>query len=99
MNIAAALCTIDLCAIEPRERHATVLDAFRSLAVADAIQVAADHELNPLYLLQLKAPGSFAWRDLQSRSERWRVSALATAVWIVSVASTRQPLGFFAALL
>lgn len=66
--------TIDVRGIPPEARHATLLAAFRALAVDEALVIVNDHDPRPLYhQFQAAAPDSFSWDYAQSGPAVWRV--------------------------
>lgn len=71
---AAAITTVDVRRIDPRDRHTTVLDTFRALAVGTSLDVLSDHDPRPLrYQLDSVAPGAFSWTYLQFGPDSWQV--------------------------
>lgn len=78
MNLAptptAATTTVDVRLIDPRDRHSTVFDTFRALAVGASLDVLSDHDPRPLrYQLDRIAPGAFSWTYLQFGPDDWQV--------------------------
>jgi uncharacterized protein (DUF2249 family) len=77
-NVNMALTTygtkIDLRPLALRERHPLIFNTFRSLDAGESVELINDHDPAPL-LGQFRAewPGGFAWDDLQSGPEVWRV--------------------------
>lgn len=75
MPTAAAGASIDVRDVVPSERHATVFEAFRVLALGDALDVVDDCDLKPLYhRFQAEAPGDFSWACQEGGPQVWRVS-------------------------
>lgn len=75
MNTPTAHTVIDVQAIAPRERHATIFSAFRDLETGRTLEIVNDHDPRPLYhQFQAQAPGAFSWDVLQSGPQVWRVS-------------------------
>lgn len=74
MPESLAPATIDVRAIPPRERHATLFAMLRSLAVEESLELVNDHAPRPLFhQLQQEAPGQFRWEYLQEGPDTWRV--------------------------
>lgn len=75
MNTLSAHPVIDVQAVAPRERHATIFAAFDELAAGHTLEIVNDHDPRPLYhQLQSRAPGAFSWDTLQDGPDVWRVS-------------------------
>lgn len=75
MTAATASITIDVREIAPRERHATIFQAFRALGVGDEFEIVNDHDPRPLYYqFQSESPGTFSWDYLQNGPDEWHVS-------------------------
>lgn len=75
MPSATAGASIDMREVAPRERHAAILEAFRFLALGDALEVVDDNDLKPLYHhFQAEAPGDFSWVCLAGGPPVWRVN-------------------------
>ena len=74
MNVQAALPTVDVREIAPRDRHPLVFSKFRGLSADEAMELVNDHDLRPLYdQFQAEIPGKFTWDDLDSGPDAWRV--------------------------
>jgi uncharacterized protein (DUF2249 family) len=75
MTLSTPISTIDVRSLAPRERHATILGAFKALRLDEALEVVSDHDPRPLYRqFQTDLPGSFAWLYAQNGPDVWRVS-------------------------
>jgi len=65
---------IDVRTVQPRERHPLIFNTFRSLAAGESMELVNDHDPRPLYYqFQSEKPGMFAWDDLESGPQTWRV--------------------------
>ena len=65
---------IDLRPLALRERHSLIFNTFRSLGSGEAVELINDHD--PKQLLdqfRTEWPGRFAWDDMQSGPDVWRV--------------------------
>lgn len=75
MTRPAHTATIDVRHLAPPDRHATILAAFRALALDDAIEIVNDDDPKPLYYrFRVEVPGGFSWIYAQSGPDVWRVS-------------------------
>lgn len=75
MTHATASTTLDVRAIAPHDRHATIFAAFRALGLGDALEIVNDHDPKPLYYqFQADAPGNFSWVYRQNGPDVWRVN-------------------------
>jgi uncharacterized protein (DUF2249 family) len=65
---------IDLRPLAPREQHPLIFNTFRSLDAGESVELINDHDTRSL-LDQFRAewPGGFAWDELQTGPEVWRV--------------------------
>ena len=82
MSTTACSATLDLRAMTPNKRTATVLSAFENLLPGQAVEVLGDHENQPLRdQLNLALPGQFNWADLEQAPGHWRaaITRLASA--------------------
>ena len=71
---ATASSTIDVRAINPRERHALIFGRFDALAPGQLLQLVNDHDPRPLrYQFDSRSPGQFEWTYLQAGPDLWRV--------------------------
>ncbi|HEY1089702.1 MAG TPA: DUF2249 domain-containing protein [Rhodocyclaceae bacterium] len=74
MSEFADAVTIDVRALAPRDRHATVFSNFRALALGDALGLINDHDPRSLFnQLNAEAPGQVGWDYLEQGPEVWRV--------------------------
>jgi len=73
MSLAAEVTAIDVRLIAPQERHATIFEAFRSLAAGESFDLLSDHEPLPLHGQFLQQwPGQFNWTVLEAGPAQWR---------------------------
>ena len=71
---AAAPSSLDLRAVDPRERHALVFSRVDELQAGQSLQLLNDHDPQPLRAqLQDRALGRFEWAVLESGPRVWRV--------------------------
>lgn len=74
MSVQAAIPTVDVREIAPRDRHPTIFSTFRNLDANQAMELVNDHDPRPLYYqFQEQMPGKFTWDYLQSGPDVWRV--------------------------
>jgi uncharacterized protein (DUF2249 family) len=65
---------LDVRKMPPRERHATIIATFESLAPNQAIDLINDHDPKPLYYqFSAENPGEFTWTYQQEGPEVWEV--------------------------
>ena len=65
---------IDLRPLALRERHSLIFNTFRSLGSGEAVELINDHDPKPLLdQFRTELPGRFAWDDMQSGPDVWRV--------------------------
>ena len=71
---AAAPTSLDLRAIDPRERHAIVFGRVDELQAGQSLQLLNDHDPQPLRAqLHDRALGRFEWTVLEAGPRVWRV--------------------------
>ena len=70
----AAIPTVDLRALAPRERHPLVFATFKTLQPGEAMELINDHNPQPL-LGQCESGrcGAFNWNPLEDGPDQWRV--------------------------
>lgn len=74
MSEANIKTTVDVCGIEPRERHPKIFAAFEALQPGEAMLLVNDHDPKPLfYQFQAERSGSFSWDYLEQGPQFWRV--------------------------
>ena len=65
---------IDLRSMEPAKRHTLVMEKFRELKEAEAIEIVNDHDPLPLYFqMNLYFPKKVGWEYLSGEGDHWRV--------------------------
>ena len=65
---------IDLRDFAPPSRHALVFGSFAALQPGEAFELVNDHDPAPLrQQFEMRSPGLFSWRYLESGPEVWRV--------------------------
>lgn len=70
----AALPTLDVRPIPPRDKHPTIFSTFDALAPGEAFVLVNDHDPRPLrYQLEATRPGAFEWEYLETGPTVWRV--------------------------
>jgi uncharacterized protein (DUF2249 family) len=75
MTTTAAITTVDVRHIVPRERHPLIFSTFYGLGAGQAMQLVNDHDPKPLYYQFLaEAPGAFGWDYLEAGPDTWRVA-------------------------
>lgn len=80
MSVQAAVPTVDVRTIVPRERHPLIFATFRGLAADEAMELVNDHDPRPLYYqFQAEMPGKFTWDYLENGPDVWRVRITRTA--------------------
>ena len=71
---------LDLRAISPRERHATIFTRFDALQPGQYMQILNDHNPQPLhYQFEVRCPGQFEWTALEDGPTVWHVQIALTA--------------------
>lgn len=74
MSAQAAIPTVDVRTVQPRDRHPLIFSTFRSLNANEAMELVNDHDPRPLYYqFQERTPGRFAWDYLANGPDVWRV--------------------------
>ena len=65
---------IDLRPLALRERHPLIFNTFRSLDAGESVELINDYDARPLLdQFCTEWPGGFAWDELQSGPDVWRV--------------------------
>ena len=65
---------IDLRDFDPPSRHALVFGNFAALQPGEAFELVNDHDPAPLHQqFEMRSPGLFSWRYLESGPDVWRV--------------------------
>jgi uncharacterized protein (DUF2249 family) len=66
--------TIDLRALQPRDRHALIFASFDALQAGESLRLVNDHDPRPLrFQLEDRTPGQFAWSYVEAGPSVWRV--------------------------
>ncbi|HEV6965846.1 MULTISPECIES: DUF2249 domain-containing protein [Roseateles] len=74
MTLASYGTSLDLRALDPRERHPLVFNTFRALGARESVEFISDHDPRPLKeAFQAALPGGFSWDPLQGGPDVWRV--------------------------
>jgi uncharacterized protein (DUF2249 family) len=74
MNSVTAELTIDVTAIAPRQKHATIFQAWTNLEEGGAMLLRNDHDPLPLYYqFACEYAGRFRWEYVERGPEWWRV--------------------------
>lgn len=74
MSETACTSQVDVRPLMPRERHATVFQKFRALAVGETLELINDHDPRPLFhQLDAESPGQVGWDYLEQGPATWRV--------------------------
>lgn len=67
--------TIDVRAIQPRERHPLIFSTFDGLEAGTSFLLVNDHDPLPLYYqFQAEMPARFQWDYLEQGPDVWRVN-------------------------
>lgn len=80
MSCPAAVPTVDVRSIPPRDRHPRIFATFDALALGDAMELVNDHDPRPLHgQFQARWADGFAWQYVEAGPERWvvRITRLA----------------------
>ena len=65
---------LDLRQIAPPARHPLIFSSFANLQPGQSLELVNDHDPQPLNAqFELRAPGEFSWRYLESGPSVWRV--------------------------
>src|SRR5680860_1501617 len=67
---------LDVRALQPRERHHTILDQLERLGVGETLRLINDHDPVPLrYQLEAEFPDHYRWVGVEAGPEVWVVYA------------------------
>lgn len=70
----AAIDTVDVRTVVPRERHPLLFKTFHGLGSGEAFLLVNDHDPKPLYYqFQAELGAPFEWEYLESGPEVWKV--------------------------
>lgn len=70
----AAAVTVDVRAIQPRERHPLIFGIFDALPPGQAFLLTNDHDPKPLYYqFEAESKGQFSWDYVSSGPDLWQV--------------------------
>ncbi|MBS0340045.1 MAG: DUF2249 domain-containing protein [Proteobacteria bacterium] len=65
---------VDVRPLAPHERHPLIFNTFRALGGGEAMELYSDHDPRQLHRrFDEVLPKSFAWDDLESGPQTWRV--------------------------
>ena|SRR5680860_440260 len=71
---------LDVRALQPRERHHTILDQLERLGVGETLRLINDHDPVPLrYQLEAEFPDHYRWVGVEAGPERWVVDITSRA--------------------
>jgi uncharacterized protein (DUF2249 family) len=69
-----AAVTLDVRAIQPRERHPLIFGIFEALPPGQALLLTNDHDPKPLYYqFEAESKGQFSWEYVARGPELWQV--------------------------
>lgn len=75
MDLQAGPRTIDVRALAPSQRHATIFSTFSQLREGETLQLVNDHDPWPLHgQFEARLPGQFGWDYVERGPAVWRVA-------------------------